>query len=452
MSINKYIKEREKVDVTYQMFKERNKINIDNELKEKNEIKKKSIFKSKPFKLSISLTILIIISITIVGINNIDNKYDHYQLYEKGNELNKIMVSNNDMKGDDVGGSGTYILQSLNGIFLFYKEPTIFEIKECSYNYYICGYVDNEVKEKIYKMYHLNDSKYYESLFFYDSLFHAYTLCISDDFIYSLEESEQNLYFNQNDYPIMWYIIRKDKEIFESIDDKFLLGVLEIKELVFEGLVSNKTKTKQFFCEKYEYRIEEMNPIERITDRYVKEWRDSLDYERINVNEEKKYINYCGWEKLSNFDFLLEKDINTPRITEIEYYNDIPYINLGNETIVSVYNEEYSFQDSVNCFNDYFVILDEIANEKCKHDLISCWECYLIKYQEKHSDCKCQDKDYLNSLKKDFKDMYEYKTKVNGDKEYYYFKLSDFQLFINVNNHYDMNTLLNPLDIAIKNF
>ena len=47
-----------------------------------------------------------------------NNKYKHYKFYENGDELNKIMVNNNDKQADSPGGSQTYILQKLNGIFL----------------------------------------------------------------------------------------------------------------------------------------------------------------------------------------------------------------------------------------------------------------------------------------------------------------------------------------------
>lgn len=84
MSINKYIKEKENIDITYQMFKDKNNINIKEELASNNKIKQ-NIFKSKPFKLSIALTILLlVVTLTVIGVNHINKpKYQEYNFTEE---------------------------------------------------------------------------------------------------------------------------------------------------------------------------------------------------------------------------------------------------------------------------------------------------------------------------------------------------------------------------------
>ncbi len=71
MSINKYIKEKENIDITYQMFKDKNDINIKEELFLNNK-NKQNIFKPKPFKLSIALTILLLIlTLTVIVVKDV---------------------------------------------------------------------------------------------------------------------------------------------------------------------------------------------------------------------------------------------------------------------------------------------------------------------------------------------------------------------------------------------
>ena len=134
MSINKYIKEKENIDITYQMFKDKNDINIKEELFLNNK-NKQNIFKSKPFKLSIALTILLLVlTLTVIGINHINKpKYQEYNFTEE--EWGYINL-------------GPSILEAYRNIYnlsdaLTKDQYISYSYVTTTFSHYIAGYYDS---------------------------------------------------------------------------------------------------------------------------------------------------------------------------------------------------------------------------------------------------------------------------------------------------------------------
>jgi len=152
MSINKYIKEKENNDITYQMFKDKNNINIKNELVLNNK-KNQNIFKSKPFKISIVLTILLlVISLSIININNI--KQERIFKEDVSNIL-KLNMNEEAEKGDK-GPPETFswiIDWVIDDSKIYYdvesyRETTFYSVEiDINNSYIMCGYISKLLAE-----------------------------------------------------------------------------------------------------------------------------------------------------------------------------------------------------------------------------------------------------------------------------------------------------------------
>ena len=133
MSINKYIKEKENIDITYQMFKDKNDINIKEELASNNKIKQ-NIFKSRPFKISLALTILVLVmSLSMTNIKYIRER----RIFEE-DILNIVELCTTTGKGDEIGSSNRfYRLFRKNN----YYKSTLYSIEvNIDDSYVMCGY------------------------------------------------------------------------------------------------------------------------------------------------------------------------------------------------------------------------------------------------------------------------------------------------------------------------
>ena len=144
MSLNKFIKENESNKQTYQKFKEKNNIDFNDE---KNEIylnKRKNIFKSKPFKLSITLTILsLVISLSIFTINYINKpKYQEYHFTQE--EIFFMQFGSNGIN------SWRYIY-NLSDAITNHKEIS-YAYVTTTFGYYIVGYYDSDKKFSMTKL------------------------------------------------------------------------------------------------------------------------------------------------------------------------------------------------------------------------------------------------------------------------------------------------------------
>ena len=146
MSLDKYIKEKKEINYTYQKFKEKNHLDFENEKIDVYNKKNNLIFKSKPFKLSIALTILLlIISMTIIGINYINKpKYQEYHFTEEE-------LANFQFLGASDGHNYSPIIDSCHYRGQFESCCSLYRGKITN-EYYIVGYLDEDkLNDKIFE-------------------------------------------------------------------------------------------------------------------------------------------------------------------------------------------------------------------------------------------------------------------------------------------------------------
>ena len=128
----------------------------------------------------------------------------------------------------------------------------IVTIGEKTRDYYICGYLSNDIKEFLTENYACRP--FGEDFSGYNGYFAGWTNL-------SLSSS-----IDQNEYPIIWYEIPKDEDIPFEINDMFLVLVGETINITFEsidGLVKFQQEliyeNKKFYYEKWsEERVDEL--------------------------------------------------------------------------------------------------------------------------------------------------------------------------------------------------
>ena len=126
----------------------------------------------------------------------------------------------------------------------------IVTIGEKTRDYYICGYVSNDIKEFLTENYACRP--FGGDFFGYNGYFAAWT--------------NLNRSIDKNEYPIIWYEIPKDEDIPFEINDMFLVLVGETINITYEsidGLVKFQEEliyeNRKFYDEKWnEERVEEL--------------------------------------------------------------------------------------------------------------------------------------------------------------------------------------------------
>lgn len=384
----------------------------------------------KKISIFISLIFLFILSILLTNIIINNNKYNHYKIYDKSSQLNEIFDEFEFTTGF-VDPCHYNVSRNITEQLVFNKEPVTYNINEVEKKYYVCGYVNKDIKEKIYSFYHHKLSELHEqcgSRFVRDSFFHAY-LGATKGFngMMDLNEWKEEIYFNNNEYPITWYIIEEDKKIYKQRNNEFLLGVLEIKELTITGILSNTSINIPILLEKYEYRLSDLDPIQYINNFNYYDRPFFLSYERIT--DKVKYINYSGWNQILSKikkGFLLEYELHDVDVTKIEIINDEEYIDLGYNSKIKIFNDDYTFQNYIDC------IIDNINNNHYHSD-----ECEFYNYYY-------DGEGYETYLFFYWTDYYKCITKLmkeNGElnRIHYFIKLDDLIDFLSKYRNYDIH-------------
>ena len=133
MSYKLYVKDESTKDESYDLFIKKNNINFNEDFTKKSITRK--IFKSKPFKLSIALTILLLVlTLTVIGVNHInESKYQEYNFTEE--EWGYINL-------------GPSILEAYRNIYnlsdaLTKDQYISYSYVTTTFSHYIAGYYDS---------------------------------------------------------------------------------------------------------------------------------------------------------------------------------------------------------------------------------------------------------------------------------------------------------------------
>jgi hypothetical protein len=242
------------------------------------------------------------------------------------------------------------------------------------------------------------------------------------------DEDWKDIYFEKYAYPITWYILKKDENVYKEKDNQFLLGVLELKSVKITGAISNKSISLPLYLENYNFINDDLDPLEYDDKREPGHPSQTfLKYDRINDDKNIIYFDHHGWSNWiykSKKGFLVEGDFKYEQsFSNIEIIDGEQYINVGEKTGVYIFDETYTFQDYIDCY--YQKMTQMHHHDNCKYNEISLNEIYG---------------------NADLKNMYEYNIKEVKGKKNYLFKINDFINFIKDNRHFDMNEYY-PLDI-----
>ena len=312
MSLDKYIKEKKEINYTYQKFKEKNHLDFENEKIDVYNKKNNLIFKSKPFKLSIALTILLlIISMTIIGVNYINKpKYQEYHFTEEE-------LANFQFLGASDGHNYSPIIDSCHYRGQFESCCSLYRGKITN-EYYIVGYLDEDK---------LNDK-------------------IFDD---RCKETT-------------WYVFN-EKNAPYRIKNKISWLTIKYLEITYTEDLSTGYKFKKPLIEKnYLLCVQDINEDENII--YYQE----REYTCADINDE--FINRHGYSKMKNEED--EKEVNSYINGPVNTF--IRYANFRYSNIRMSINRDYFNLITINDKTYMQVDLYEINNgEKQELNYIKKW-------------------------------------------------------------------------------
>lgn len=242
-----------------------------------------------------------------------------YEEYEKSQELNERLYKIR-------YGNIYYIVPYLDNIDMlaegrkFYKTYLGNDLGD----YYICGYFDKSIIE------------IFENIGFYEESIDEYTIFGKNEYILMWNYAIRQKIISSEEFPIYWYKISKSEEVPESMNDKFLVAVLESVNVIYESLEDDEKFETEMLFENHDF-----YSVEKVLDR-----KKMFEKESFQMRSEEN-VNYLkeGFSLVENY-FLTTLTSGK----SIVYFNEIPCVTFGHYTI---YHDE-DLKDKYEYFNNEY--------------------------------------------------------------------------------------------------
>lgn len=247
-----------------------------------------------------NLFLLIVLGLVLTSCKE-DIKYERYG---QGDFLNEEIIKVYDEK-NRMGLIKPPV--SLENIDEKLKNGSLYKvhIEEEINDYYLCGYLDNNIRKKINNK--DNDSSAFYGREKYVSLW--------------VEAINENI-ISKEENPIYWYIVPKTENVEMEIKDKFLVLVFESIDAIYESVDNNEIKRTSILFENKSFYKNESS----------ENWDNNssiLKGDKLQIVTESFNENLINGIILA-YDYIYCYPIYS---FEMEYYDNIPFVNVENGTI-----------------------------------------------------------------------------------------------------------------------
>lgn len=272
---------------------------------------------------------VITLSMSLVSCKE-ENKYEEYENSEK---LNEMLLEKNYIEYVD------NIAPYLNTIDIILEGRRIYKTYFCNdiKDYYICGYFDNSIKETL------------ENMFVYVKNANDYSVLGKGQYILAWNIAVREKDISSEEFPIYWYTIPKSEEVPKSMNDKFLVAVLESVNVIYESLEDDDEFETEMLFESSEF--------------YEKKYTKWYDKNEMLKKESIHILTEKGAKNLKEGFTLVEYYFANTALAgrDIKYFNEIPCVTFGNYNDTIYHDEDlkdkYEYFESENG-NIYFKLND----------------------------------------------------------------------------------------------